>query len=184
MTSSRSTEFFIHSETAEGPQRARVPHDGGAVEVDGTLVSVDLAPPDGTPVRNVLLGGGRSIRILSERDGDGRWALRMGGTVWRAGAYDRGQDAALRARKAAAGAGGPPDLRAPMPGLVVRIDVEPGMEVTAGQGLVIVEAMKMENELRAPGAARVRAVHVEPGMAVEKDAVLVSFEPVEHGGEG
>jgi pyruvate carboxylase subunit B len=68
--------------------------------------------------------------------------------------------------------------------MVVRVEVAPGMDVTAGQGLVIVEAMKMENELRAPGPARVRAVHVKPGMAVEKDTVLVSFEPLEEGGAG
>jgi pyruvate carboxylase subunit B len=71
-----------------------------------------------------------------------------------------------------------------MPGLVVRVEVEPGMVVQAGQGLVIIEAMKMENELRAPGPARVRAVHVQAGIAVEKDAMLVEFESLEGGGEG
>jgi biotin carboxyl carrier protein len=66
-----------------------------------------------------------------------------------------------------------------MPGLVVRVEVAPGDEVEAGQGLVIVEAMKMENELKAARAARVKAVHVVAGAAVEKDAVLVEFEPLE-----
>jgi biotin carboxyl carrier protein len=62
-----------------------------------------------------------------------------------------------------------------MPGLVVRVEVSEGDEVGPGQGLVIVEAMKMENELRADVAARVKAVHVKPGEAVEKDQVLIDF---------
>ncbi len=179
----RSAEFFIHPHAAGESVQAQVPGDGGGVRVNGVSIPIELAPPDGTPVRSVLVDG-RSFRVVPQRDGDGGWAVRIEGVVWRAGAYDRGQDAALRARTAAAGAAGPPELRAPMPGMVVRVEVAPGMDVTAGQGLVIVEAMKMENELRAPGPARVRAVHVKPGMAVEKDTVLVSFEPLEEGGAG
>ena len=53
-----------------------------------------------------------------------------------------------------------------MPGLVVRVEVEPGQRVDAGAGLVVVEAMKMENELRAAGAGVVAAVHVAPGQVV------------------
>ena len=50
-----------------------------------------------------------------------------------------------------------------MPGLVVRVQVEPGEQVAAGAGLVVLEAMKMENELRAAGAGVVKAVRVAPG---------------------
>jgi pyruvate carboxylase subunit B len=63
-----------------------------------------------------------------------------------------------------------------MPGLVVRVNVQPGDEVQAGQGLVVMEAMKMENELRAPAAGRVRAILAAPGTAVEKGAVLIELE--------
>jgi len=73
-------------------------------------------------------------------------------------------------------------IRAPMPGLVVRVAVEPGQQVDAGAGLVVVEAMKMENELRAPGAGVVAAVHVAPGQVVERGAALVTLESVEPSG--
>jgi pyruvate carboxylase subunit B len=63
-----------------------------------------------------------------------------------------------------------------MPGLVVRILVEAGREVAAGAGLVVLEAMKMENELKAPAAGTVAAVRAQPGEAVEKGQVLVEFE--------
>jgi pyruvate carboxylase subunit B len=64
-----------------------------------------------------------------------------------------------------------------MPGRVVKILVKAGDRVTAGQAVVVVEAMKMENELRAAAAGTVRTVRVRPGEAVEKGQVLVEFEP-------
>jgi pyruvate carboxylase subunit B len=63
-----------------------------------------------------------------------------------------------------------------MPGLVVRVSVKPGDRVEAGQGLVVMEAMKMENELRSSAAGTVRAVHAQPGSAVDKGALLVELE--------
>jgi len=178
-----TSEFIIQSPDEAEPIHTRVARQEGTVSVDGAPLSIALAPADGTPVRSVLLDG-RSVRVIPTRGADGRWSIQIEGIQRQAGAYDRGQYAALEARKAAAGAAGPPELRAPMPGLVVRVEVEPGMVVQAGQGLVIIEAMKMENELRAPGPARVRAVHVQAGIAVEKDAMLVEFESLEGGGEG
>ena len=68
------------------------------------------------------------------------------------------------------------ELKAPMPGLVLSVLVEPGQEVEAGDGLVVLEAMKMENELRAQHDATVAAVHVGPGAAVGKNDLLISFE--------
>ncbi|HJP60192.1 MAG TPA: acetyl-CoA carboxylase biotin carboxyl carrier protein subunit, partial [Gemmatimonadaceae bacterium] len=65
---------------------------------------------------------------------------------------------------------------APMPGLIVRVNVAPGDAVEAGQGVVVMEAMKMENELRATGPGKVRSVEVAPGVAVEKGALLVALE--------
>ena len=84
---------------------------------------------------------------------------------------------AIRALSGAASApAGPAPLKAPMPGLVVRVNVAVGDEVAAGQGLVVIEAMKMENELRAAAAGRVKAVRVAVGEAVEKGQLLVEME--------
>lgn len=65
---------------------------------------------------------------------------------------------------------------APMPGRVVRVLVAPGDAVTARQGVIVVEAMKMENELRAPKGGRVKDVSVEPGASVEAGRVLLTIE--------
>jgi pyruvate carboxylase subunit B len=63
-----------------------------------------------------------------------------------------------------------------MPGLVLRVHIAPGQHVAAGTGLVVLEAMKMENELKSAASAVVRAVRVKPGEAVDKGQILVEFE--------
>lgn len=66
-------------------------------------------------------------------------------------------------------------VHAPMPGLVLQVLVEPGQVVEVGQGLVVLEAMKMENELRAPLSGKISAIHVSPGDAVGKNTMLVEL---------
>lgn len=73
-------------------------------------------------------------------------------------------------------AAGEQAVTAPMPGRVVRVLVSVGDEVAARQGVVVVEAMKMENELRAPKAGRVKEVNVTPGASVEAGRVLLVIE--------
>jgi biotin carboxyl carrier protein len=75
-----------------------------------------------------------------------------------------------------AAADGEQAILAPMPGRVVRVLVAPGDEVAARQGVVVVEAMKMENELRSPKAGRVKDVLVTPGTSVDAGRVLVIVE--------
>jgi biotin carboxyl carrier protein len=76
----------------------------------------------------------------------------------------------------AAAAAGPQRVTSPMPGKVVRVLVKPGDAVTARQGLVVVEAMKMENELRAARDGRVRDVAVAEGQSVDAGAMLLTVE--------
>ena len=67
-------------------------------------------------------------------------------------------------------------LEVPMPGRVVKVLVKPGEEVQKGQGLVIVEAMKMENELKAQSSGVVKTLHVDVGQSVEKGTLLLELE--------
>ncbi|MCP4632502.1 MAG: biotin/lipoyl-binding protein [candidate division Zixibacteria bacterium] len=68
------------------------------------------------------------------------------------------------------------DLKAPMPGLIFKINVETGQEVDKGDPLLIIEAMKMENELKAVSKGKVKEVKVEQGQAVDKDTILITFD--------
>jgi biotin carboxyl carrier protein len=67
------------------------------------------------------------------------------------------------------------EVKAPMPGMVLRVEVVPGQEVQEGDPLLVLEAMKMENNLKSPASGTIKSVHVEAGKAVEKGAVLVVF---------
>lgn len=66
----------------------------------------------------------------------------------------------------------------PMPGLIVKVEIQEGDEVLSGEGLIVLEAMKMENELKAPEKGKIIAVHVKPGQAVEKGEKLVTMSKV------
>lgn len=68
-------------------------------------------------------------------------------------------------------------IRASMPGMVVRILVQPGDQVRKGQGLLIVEAMKMENEIKSPMNGMVKQIRITPQKAVEKGEMLLILEP-------
>jgi biotin carboxyl carrier protein len=70
---------------------------------------------------------------------------------------------------------GPLDVRAPMPGKIVKVHVKAGDAVSVGQGLIVIEAMKMENELRAPRGGTVDKVRASEGQAVEAQEVLVTL---------
>ncbi|GMV07227.1 MAG: acetyl-CoA carboxylase biotin carboxyl carrier protein subunit [Gemmatimonadota bacterium] len=152
----------------------------GGATVDGTRVSAHLAHVEGTDLRSLLVDGA-SFRILAARDGDARWHLHLRGRRFAVEAVDERTHTIREMTGAGAVPSGPRPIRAPMPGLVVKIEVAPGDRVDAGQGVVIVEAMKMENELKAEGPAVVARIHVAPGQAVEKDQVLIDLEPVAEG---
>jgi acetyl/propionyl-CoA carboxylase alpha subunit len=68
------------------------------------------------------------------------------------------------------------ELKSPMPGLVTAIEVKEGDWVVTGQGVIIVEAMKMENELKVKSDGKVKSIKVKEHQAVEKDEVLLVFE--------
>jgi biotin carboxyl carrier protein len=67
-------------------------------------------------------------------------------------------------------------VKAPMPGMILKVLVEPGQQINKGDGLLILEAMKMENVLKATGPATVKAIKVTEKTAVEKGAVLIELE--------
>jgi acetyl/propionyl-CoA carboxylase alpha subunit len=161
-------------DAAVGGRAHRVEVTGGkgryTVAIDGRPLAVDWRPVGGPFVS--LLVDGRSHDVGLER--------RPGGYRVLVGSHDfavellaptRGDVVAARPAPA-----GPARLLAPMPGRVVRVLAEPGQEVEAGQGLVVMEAMKMENELRSPRAGRVVEVHARERQAVETGSLLVVVE--------
>lgn len=68
------------------------------------------------------------------------------------------------------------DLKAPMPGLVLSVDVEVGTEIKKGDALLILEAMKMENVIKSPTDGVIKSIAIKTGQAVEKNQLLLNFE--------
>ena len=148
------------------------------VRIDGTRVEADLAHVGASAVSSLLLDGA-SHRIAARRVGPCRWDLHVGAGRYTVEAVDERLLAIRKLTGAGAGPPGPRSVRAPMPGLVVKVEVGEGDAVVAGQGVVVVEAMKMENELRAEGDAVVLRVHVSEGDTVERDQLLVELRGLE-----
>jgi acetyl/propionyl-CoA carboxylase alpha subunit len=138
---------------------------GGAMEcvVDGRAIAVDVRMLQ--PGLMSLVVEGRQYRCVL--DGDGVW---IGGRRF---GFEVEDPRSLQGRRGAgAGAEGPRAVKAPMPGRVVRVLVEAGEEVAEGAGVVVIEAMKMQNELKSPKAGRVVRLAVAVGDTVGSGDVL------------
>ena len=142
--------------------------------VDGQPVEADLAHVEGTDLRNLLMDGD-SYRVLARKRGGGLWELHLKGRKIVAEAVDERTRTIQEMTGAGVGPTGPKPIRAPMPGLVVKVEVMEGDRVEAGQGVAIVEAMKMENELKAEAVGIVSRIHVSAGETVEQDQILIDL---------
>lgn len=157
-------------------ERREVEIDGESITVEGETTTGHLEDVPGTPVRLVTLGN-EVHRVVARRGASrGSYTLWLGGWRFVGEALDERTRAIRDITSASRGPAGPAPVVAPMPGLIVRVSVEVGDLVQAGQGIVVMEAMKMENELRSSACGTVKAIHVTPGHAVEKGTVLVELD--------
>jgi len=158
-------------------QRKTVVLERGEVRYElGAAEHAELSDVEGSPVRMVKLGN-KIYRVVAERrEGKGRYTLWVDGYRFEVEALDERTRTIRDLSAANAAPSGPAPVVAPMPGLIVRVNVAAGDVVEAGQGVIVMEAMKMENELRATSAGTVKSVEVVPGTAVEKGALLVALE--------
>jgi pyruvate carboxylase subunit B len=139
-------------------------------------VHAELAEIEGSPVRVVKLDSYVYRVVVQKRPGKGRYTLWVDGYRFETEALDERTRAIRDVSAANAAPSGPAPILAPMPGLVIRVNVNPGDRIEAGHGVVVMEAMKMENELRATTAGTVKSIKVAPGTAVERGALLVELE--------
>ncbi|HUF65044.1 MAG TPA: biotin/lipoyl-containing protein [Gemmatimonadaceae bacterium] len=162
-----------------GVSRLVVALEPHGVSVEGRPVIAHLADVPRTPISVLTVGDAvHSIRVR-RGDGRGRYILWVGGYRFDAEALDERTRVIRDLDVERNVSSGPAPLLAPMPGLVVRVLVAEGATVQTGEGLVVMEAMKMENELRAPATAVVRRIHASAGAAVEKGALLIELEGID-----
>ncbi|GAB4209939.1 MAG: acetyl-CoA carboxylase biotin carboxyl carrier protein subunit [Roseiflexaceae bacterium] len=135
--------------------------------VDGVPVQVSAGCLAGSEPLEWLAVDGRPHEVLVDRDL--RW-LRSRAGLHRLELRDR----SVRSVRPAGGDG---RIKAPIPGLIARVLVEAGQPIEAGQPLLVLEAMKMENEIRAPRAGIVAQLNVAPGQAVTLQQLLAEIAP-------
>ena len=158
-----------------GGERVEVELEGGSARIGDETCPAHVTDVAGTPVRLVTIGN-EVHRVVARRGpGRGRYTLWVDGYRFEAEALDERTRAIRDITAASTKPSGPAPVIAPMPGRIVRINVVPGDAVSAGQGVVVMEAMKMENELRASAAGTVKAVFTTVGATVEKGAVLIEL---------
>lgn len=165
--------YFAHSGGRDHRLDVRQEKDGLHVRLDDREFQVDFLQVD--PGLYSLLIGGRSYEVDLLEVEDALMVL-VNGQPFRVEIQEERE----RRLRAAAGKSvvraGKRAVTAPMPGKVVRLLVQPGDAVRAGDGIVVMEAMKMENELKAPTAGTVKEIRVEEGRAVSGGDVLVVIE--------
>lgn len=139
----------------------------GEQSASGTGSVVQLSPG----VFSVLLGERSfTVRVSSRNDEWEAWTASEQHVISVADTRDRS------GRHRRASASGPIELRAQMPGKVIKLLVENGAAVQAGQGLIVVEAMKMQNEMKSPKDGRVSNIHVAEGATVGAGQTLIVVE--------
>ena len=146
---------------------------GPSAAVDGESLAAVLHTVAGTPLRQLVSGDHSELLALVRVEGG--WQVGRAGELWDVQVVDERTRLLREMTGGGKAAGEDQVIKAPMPGLVLRLEVEAGQAVTVGTGLVVLEAMKMENEIRAPVAGRVRAIHVTAGQAVEKGVPLMEI---------
>jgi biotin carboxyl carrier protein len=146
----------------------RTAADRFTVAVDGQSFAVEAALADASMLRLVVDGVSHTAQVA--RIGD-TYHVAIGGAVYVLTPDVAGTTASDQPTVLAV-----PQILSPMPGKVLQVLVEVGQQVAAGDGLLILEAMKMEHRMVAEAPATVRAVHVVGGQMVDAGAVLVELE--------
>lgn len=145
--------------------------------LEGQPVSINLESIDGRSLFSLLLND-VSYEVFVERR-ERRYFVTIAGDRYEV----QVEDARLKELRELAGAkheeASEIQITAPMPGMVVDVIVEKDQHVSAGEGVIILEAMKMENEIRTPGAGIVENIRVSPGQTVNQGDVMVDLGPPE-----
>jgi len=165
--SEHSLEFEVRPQKTAGGEGMEYLLDGKACQAD----CVEVAHG----VYSVLIGG-RSYEARVAQHGPAGASRRVVTVGSRHFTVDVRDPRRRRSAGSLADQTGPQEILAPMPGKIVKVLASTGQEVAQGAGLLVIEAMKMQNELRAPRAGRVANVYVAEGSGVESGARLLRLE--------
>ena len=145
--------------------------------INDTRYTIDFKILPISGLVSLLINNQSLEAVVEERDT--HWEVLTKGELYNVHVQDERAFRLAQARGTDLGDSGETAVKAPMPGLVIKVLVEKGETIVQGQQVVILESMKMENELKAPRGGVVTAVKTEAGASVDKDQVLVVVEDPE-----
>jgi len=145
------------------------------VSVNGQVFDVDFQSVSGQPVFSLLVDGGSYQAAVFPGDEDTLQVL-LRGALYVATVEDEREKRLKSAGGSGTAASGEYTLRAPMPGLIVKIPVTEGQDIKRGDVLVVLESMKMQNELKSPRDGKIGRIQVKTGASVEQRQTILSVE--------
>ena len=148
-------------------------NEDGRILVNGEERAIDLRELRAGELYSMLLDHLSLEAVVEERDD--RYHVLIAGAMYEAKVTDERSRRLESAFMALGDAGSEVQIRAPMPGLIVRVPVDVGQTVAKGDTVAILESMKMENELKSPREGTVHRVHVAAGDSVEPNRVLITI---------
>ncbi|GBD93648.1 2-oxoglutarate carboxylase large subunit [bacterium BMS3Abin05] len=166
-------KYFVTSEEKEYTFDLKEENGEKKFLLNEKPMTVDFKQVGKKPVYSLLVDG-KPYDVWAESQ-NGHYTVAVNGQFYRVKVENERSRLLKQLTRGAESAEGVVLLKAPMPGLVVRVKAEKGARVKKGQGLVLIEAMKMENEIKSPVNGVIGSIAVKQGEAIDKNAVLLEI---------
>lgn len=153
-----------------------VANDNGKLSLNGNALKLDVARIRSNEFHVIRENKSYTVEIIEQIPGGKKLTIKVNGNDYAVSVKDK-LDLLLQqmgmTKQASQSVG---NIKAPMPGKVLRVDAQEGQQLKKGDAVLILEAMKMENAIKSPGEGRVKKILVRQGDAVEKGTVMVEME--------
>jgi len=148
-------------------------NQAGVITVDGEVINVDMLQMEDTTMYSTIIDGlSHDIRMS---EGDGAYIVQLNGEIFEVVVEDERTRLLAGLRNSTAASTGEAVIKAPMPGVVVEVCVAEGQVVEAGDIVVILESMKMQNEFKTPRSGQVHQIRVAVGDKVDQNSVMITI---------
>jgi biotin carboxyl carrier protein len=158
-----------------GTHHLEIDRSGNGFTLNGKSVEADIQPLDSATFQVLYQGASYTVHVMEVNREAKVALLKIDGKLAEV-ALTTEMDRILKKLGLEGATAKVSDIKAPMPGLIHSVKVEPGQQVSKGDPILILEAMKMENLIKAPADGVIGKIHVEKGQNVEKGALLVSLK--------
>jgi len=146
-----------------------------SLTVNGKALNIDAKKLSGTTQHIIYQHKSYNVEVLEREEGGKQAIIRVNGNIYQVEVEDQYDELLKQLGMDNAAGNKVQEVKAPMPGLVLQLMVVEGQEVSKGDSLLVLEAMKMENIIKSPAAGIVKRILVQKGDKVEKNGILIQF---------